>query len=287
MRKVIIALFFVVASTLIFAEGALKLSGGVGFSYMNHYALSKYSVGSAFKGILENELNGFAAGSAVVENATTKKMYNSMMVGLDLKFGGDLTYNEFGGYFSINVGIPYTISLLSPSPMDIVLKASALNKLNSSVIADTQVGLYINLFSQSPVQLYIGTGVAFNWVNHKRDLPVSSLSNLHKEDGSSIDTSSIDSISEQASTKMLGLGVNIGLTYYFSNSIGLFFSINDSCYFYDMGSDYSLVGKLTNGHDFTYKIAKDGKLANEDVASFGKNTFANNFGVKAGFSFRI
>ena len=287
MRKIVLALCFIVASSFVFAEGGLKLSGGVGFSYMNHYALSKYSVGSALKGILQNELNALTQGDAVVENATTKKMYNSMMVGLDLKFGGDLTYNEFGGYLSINVGIPYTVSLLSPSPMDIVLKASALNKLNSSIIADSQIGLYINLFSQSPVQLYIGTGVAFNWLNHRRDLPVSSLANLKKADGSNIDVSSIDSISEQATTKMLGLGINIGLTYYFSNSIGLFFSVNDSCYFYDMGSDYSLVGKLTNGHDFTYRIAKDGKLASEDVVSFGKNTFANNFGVKAGFSFRI
>lgn len=287
MKKVAITLCFVVLSSFVFTEGGLKLSGGVGFSYMNHYALSKYSVGSAFKGILQNELNALTPGDAIVENATTKKMYNSMMVGLDLKFGGDLTYNEFGGYLSINVGIPYTISLLSPSPMDIVLKASALNKLNSSVIADSQIGLYINLFSQSPVQLYIGTGLAFNWLNHRRDLPVSSLANLKKTDGSNVDISSIDSISEQATTKMLGVGINIGLTYYFSNSIGLFFSVNDSCYFYDMGSDYSLVGKLTNGHDFTYRIAKDGKLANEDVASFGKNTFANNFGVKTGFSFRI
>lgn len=287
MKKVAITLCFVVLSSFVFTEGGLKLSGGVGFSYMNHYALSKYSVGSAFKGILQNELNALTPGDAIVENATTKKMYNSMMVGLDLKFGGDLTYNEFGGYLSINVGIPYTISLLSPSPMDIVLKASALNKLNSSVIADSQIGLYINLFSQSPVQLYIGTGLAFNWLNHRRDLPVSSLANLKKTDGSNVDISSIDSISEQATTKMLGVGINIGLTYYFSNSIGLFFSVNDSCYFYDMGSDYSLVGKLTNGHDFTYRIAKDGKLANEDVASFGKNTFANNFGIKTGFSFRI
>lgn len=286
MKKIALALCFVVASSFVFAEG-FKLSGGVGFSYMNHYAISKYSVGSAFKGILESELNGLTAGSAVVENATAKKMYNSMMVGLDLKFGMDLTYNEFGGYLSANVGIPYKISFLTPSPMDVVLKASALNKLNSSIIADTQLGFYINLFSQSPVQLYMGTGLAFNWLKHKRDLPVASLSNLHKADGSNIDVSSIDSISEQVTTRMLGIGINIGLTYYFSNSIGLFFSINDSCYFYDMGSDCSLVGKLANGHDFTYKIAKDGKLASEDVASFGKNTFANNFGVKAGFSFRI
>ena len=34
-------------------------------------------------------------------------------------------------------------------------------------------------------------------------------------------------------------------------------------------------------------IAKDGKLKSSETTSFGKNSFANNFGVKAGFSFRI
>lgn len=278
-------MLFVVIGTL-FAEG-FKLSGGVGFSYMNHYALSKYTVDSSFKKLVEDELNALTKGDATVESETAKKLYNSMMVGLDIKAGRDYTYNEFGGYFSVNVGLPFDVKFLSPSPMDVALKSTTVTNLNSSFITDTQFGLYINLFTQSPVQLYIGTGLAFNWTKTMRELPVDSLSNLKKSDGSAINVSSIESISEQANVKMLGVGVNIGLTYYFSNSIGLFFSITDSCYFYDMGSDSHLVGKLSSGQTFSYRIAKDGRVGNADIASFGKNTFANNLGAKAGFAFRI
>ena len=284
-RNTIVFLLFLLSFAL-FSEG-FKLSGGVGFSYMNHYALSKYKIDSAFTNILETELGVLGKGEATVENASSKKMYNSMMVGLDLKFGRDFTYNEFGGYVSINVGFPFNVSIKTPSPMDIVLHASSLTKLNSSIITDTQAGFYINLFSSSPVQLYIGTGLAFNWAKSQRDLPITSLSSMKKSDGTPVDTSLIDSISEMSIIKMLGVGADIGLTYYFSDSIGLFFSIHDSFYFYDLGSDLSLVGKLKSGNTFTYKISKDGKLKDSDTASFGKNAFANNFGVKAGFSFRI
>lgn len=259
-------------SHLAFAEG-FKLSGGIGFSYMNHYAMSKYSVDNALKDISEN--------------STTKKMYNSMMVGLDLKFGGNLTYNEFGGYLSINVGMPYKVSMIAPSPIDVLLNATALSKLNSSLITDSQLGLYVNLFSKSPVQLYFGTGVAFNWVKSQRELSSSSLSKLHNQDGSLLDVSKIASVSEQSNTKMVGIGSIIGLTCYFSESIGFFFSIHDSFYFYDMGSDSTLIGKFSNGNDFTYRIAKDGKITNDNISTFGKNTYTNNFGVKAGFSFRV
>ena len=284
-KTIVCCLLFLISLTL-FSEG-FKLSGGVGFSYMNHYAISKYKVDSAFSNILENELGILGKGEAIVENASAKKMYNSMMVGLDLKFGRDFTYNEFGGYVSINVGFPFDVSIKMPSPMDMILHASTLTKLNSSVIADSQGGFYINLFSSSPVQLYIGTGIAFNWAKSQRDLPITSLSNIKKSDGTPIDTSLIDSISEVSIVKMLGVGTDIGLTYYFSDSIGLFFSVHNSFYFYDLGSDLSLMGKLKSGNTFTYKIAKDGKLGNSDTTSFGKNTISNNFGVKAGFSFRI
>ncbi|MGP1439926.1 MAG: hypothetical protein ACTTJ3_04205 [Treponema sp.] len=284
-RSTLSCLLFLLSLTL-FSEG-FKLSGGVGFSYMNHYALSKYKIDTALSNMLESELGVLGKGEAIVENATAKKMYNSMMAGLDLKFGRDFTYNEFGGYVSINVGFPFNVSIKTPSPMDLILHATTLTKLNSSLITDTQAGFYINLFSSSPVQLYIGTGLAFSWAKSQRDLPITSLSNIKKSDGTPIDTSLFDSISEVSIIKMLGVGTDIGLTYYFSDSIGLFFAVHNSFYFYDLGSDLNLTGKLKNGNTFTYKIAKDGKLANSDTASFGKNTIANNFGVKAGFSFRI
>ena len=286
MKRFGIILAFLLFAGLSFCEG-FKLSGGIGFAYMNHYGISKYKVDSDFKKMLEKELLGLTTGNATVETEGAKKMYNSMMVGLELRAGKEFTYNEFGGYFSLNVGIPYNVSLLAPSPMDVILQASSIKKLNSSFIADTQGGLYINLFTKRACQLYIGTGLAFNWVKSVRELPVSSLANLTKADGTPIDTSSIGSISEQNVVKMVGVGINIGLTYYFSNSIGIFFSINDSCYFRDIGSEYSLIGKLVTGQTFSYKIAKDGKISGEDVSSFGRNTFANNFGIKGGFAFRI
>lgn len=286
MKKMTLTLLLFVALSAVFAEG-FKLSGGVGFAYMNHYSLSKYKVDSAFKQLLENELNGLTKGDATVESETMKKLYNSLMVGLDIRAGRDYTYNEFGGYFSMNVGLPFDVKFLSPSPMDVALKTTTVTRLNSSFMADTQFGMYINLFTQSPVQLSVGTGLAFNWTRTMRDLPVESLKNLTKADGSPIDTSSIESIGEQSNVKMFGVGVNIALTYFFSNSIGLFFSLSNSCYFHDMGSDSQLIGKLTSGQTFSYKIAKDGKVGNANIASFGKNTFANNFAAKAGFSFRI
>lgn len=286
MKRLSFALFLFVMSLALFAEG-FKLSGGVGFAYMNHYGLSTYRVGSSFKSLIENELNALTKGDATVESTTAKKLYHAMMVGLDLRAGRDFTYNEFGGYLSVNVGLPFNVKFISPSPLDIALKSTKETKLNSSFVTDTQIGLYINLFTQSPVQLSIGSGVSFNWAKTMRDLPLSSLSNLLKADGSAINISSIESISEQSNVKMLGLGVNIGLTYFFSNSIGLLFSISDSCYFYDMGSDCQLIGRLTSGESFSYKIAKDGKIGNSEVESFGKNTYSNNFGFKAGFAFRI
>lgn len=286
MKRINIILIFLLLTSLVFSEG-FKLSGGIGFAYMNHYGISKYKVDSDFKKMLEKELSGLTSGSAIVESENAKKMYNSMMIGVDLRAGREFTYNEFGGYFSLNVGIPYNVSLLTPSPMDLVLQATSIKKLNSSFVADTQGGLYINLFTQHACQLYIGTGIAFNWVKTMRELPVSSFGNLTKSDGTPIDTSSIESISEQNIVKMVGVGINIGLTYYFSNSVGLFFSINDSCYFRDIGSEYALIGKLVSGQTFSYKIAKDGKIGGADVSSFGKNTFANNFGIKGGFAFRI
>jgi len=286
MKRLGIILAFLFLATLSFCEG-FKLSGGIGFAYMNHYAISKYKVDNDFKKMLEKELAGLTTGDAIIETESSKKLYNSMMVGLELRAGKEFTYNEFGGYFSLNVGIPYNVSLIIPSPTDVVLQASSITKLNSSFIADTQGGLYINLFNKKACQLYIGTGLAFNWVKSIRELPVSSLGNLTKLDGTPVDTSSIENISEQSVVKMVGVGINVGLTYYFSDSIGLFFSINDSCYFRDIGSEYGLVGKLITGQTFSYKVAKDGKISGEDVSSFGRHTFANNFGIKGGFAFRI
>jgi len=286
MKKIGLTLLLFFALSVVFAEG-FKLSGGVGFAYMNHYGLSKYKVDSAFKKLVEDELNGLTKGDATVESETAKKMYNSLMVGIDIRAGRDFTYNEFGGYFSMNVGLPFDVKFMSYSPMDVALKTTTVTHLNSSFLADTQFGMYINLFTQSPVQLSIGSGLAFNWTRTMRELPVESLKNLTKADGNPIDTSSIESISEQSNVKMFGVGVNIALTYFFSNSIGVFFSLNNSCYFYDMGSDSQLTGKLNSGQTFSYKIAKDGKVGNADIASFGKNTFANNFASKVGFSFRI
>lgn len=79
----------------------------------------------------------------------------------------------------------------------------------------------------------------------------------------------------------------MGLLAIFLKALVFFFSIHDSFYFYDMGSDSTLIGKFSNGNDFTYRIAKDGKITNDNISTFGKNTYTNNFGVKAGFSFRV
>lgn len=286
MRKFSLALLMFVVLGALFAEG-FKLSGGVGFAYMNHYGISKYKVDSAFKKLVEDELNALTKGDATVESEAAKKLYNSLMVGLDIRAGRDFTYNEFGGYFSVNVGLPFDVKFISQSPMDIALKSTGITRLNSSFITDAQFGMYVTLFTQNSVQLSIGTGLAFNWARTMRELPVESLANLTKSDGAPINTSSIESISERSDVKMFGAGVSVSLTYFFSNSIGLFFSVNNSCYFHDMGSDSHLIGKLGSGQTFSYKIAKDGKIGNADVASFGRNIFANNFAAKAGFSFRI
>lgn len=286
MKRISVFLAFLLLANLSFCEG-FKLSGGIGFAYMNHYAISQYRVDNEFREKLQKELAGLTQGNAVVETEGAKKIYNSVMIGLELRAGKQFTYNEFGGYFSLNVGMPYNVSLLSPSPMDVVLQATSISKLNSSFITDTQAGLYVNLFNKRACQLYIGTGIAFSWVKSMRELPVSSLSNLNKSDGTPIDTSSIENINEQSIVKMTGMGINIGLTYYFSNTLGLFFSINDSWYFQDMGSEYNLVGKLVTGQAFSYKIARNGKIGDEDVSSFGRNVFANNFGFKGGIAFRI
>lgn len=286
MKKIKLTIVLLVVMEALCAEG-FKLSGGAGFGYMNHYVISKYEANGSFKELIEPEPNALTKGNATVDSEIAKKLYNSLMVGLDVRLGGSFTYSEFGGYFSMNLGFPFDVKLLSPSPLDVFLKSTNATTLNSSFITDTQAGLYVNLFAKRPLQLSLGAGLAFNWTRVAKELPVGSISALNGVNNSPFGTSSIESISEKSDVKMVGVGFKVGVTYFFSKSVGFFCSLNNSCYFHDMANDWQLIGKLGSGETFTYKIEKDGKIGNADVANFGTNSFANNFMTKVGFSFKI
>ena len=83
---------------------------------------------------------------------------------------------------------------------------------------------------------------------------------------------------------MLGIGVDVGIKYFFTQHIGIVMDIKDTVYFLPLLNKRFYRGTDVHGRDFTYTITKGNT---EDVKSLIKHSWANNFNIRLGVAFRL
>lgn len=273
MKKII---FIILAFGCMFSLSAfdfMDISGDIGLGYMNHNMVTVYndSLKTNLAGGLEAALG---EGNLTMDAPRSVDSYNALALGLKLK----VSYV----YANISVGFPFAQIPTGNDPLGDKLKAmGATNRLNNSVIVDSQIGLGINILKSLPVNIFVGGGLGINYIQTKRKLPdefvktiVDPITNqpVAKE------------LNETRSIAMSGLGFTVALNYYFTKNIGISFDIKDTVYFIPMSNKRYYKGKTINGSGFTYTITKEKK---QDIQSLIKYSWANNLALRLAVAFKL
>lgn len=232
-RKLFVTVFMLLlAAGSVFAEG---ISISFGPAYTNYFIRSKVdgesSIGS-IKGVL---------GDAFGKNKD--EVINAAGFAVDIR--GKLFYAM------LQMAFP------SKTHSDLLKGGSSALK-NSALIFDSQLGIGMTLFKDSPFNLFLGAGIGFNtmYSNQKVKIP------------------SYGEVSYAKTDFMLGVGVNVLASFYFTKIIGIYGGLADTVYMAPIKAQrkFTVAGK-----DYTLDSAS-GNV---------KNSIANSFNLKLGLSIRF
>ncbi|WP_253685471.1 MULTISPECIES: hypothetical protein [unclassified Treponema] len=255
------------------AFDVMDISGDIGLGYMNHNMVTVYndSLKTNLAGGLEAALG---EGNLTMDAPRSVDSYNALALGLKLK----VSYV----YANISVGFPFTQVPTGDDPLGEKLKAmGATNRLNNSVIVDSQIGLGINILKSLPVNIFVGGGLGINYIQTKRKLPDEFVQTIVDPiTGNPV----AKELNETRSIAMSGLGFTVALNYYFTKNIGISFDIKDTVYFIPMSNKRYYKGKAINGSGFTYTITKEKK---QDIQSLIKYSWANNLALRLAVAFKL
>lgn len=143
MKKI---LFIILALSCMFSLSAfdfMDISGDVGIGYMNHNMVTVYK--DALKNNLADGLGAaLGPGNLTMDAPRSVDSYNALAIGVKLK----MDYL----YANISIGFPFTQIPTGEDPLGQKLKEiGATNKLDNSVIVDSQIGFGINILKSSPL----------------------------------------------------------------------------------------------------------------------------------------
>ncbi|EMB23923.1 DUF2715 domain-containing protein [Treponema denticola] len=251
----------------------MNISGDVGIGYMNHNMVTVYndSLKTNLAGGLEAALGH---GNLTMDAPRSVDSYNALAIGLKLK----MDYL----YANISVGFPFTQIPTGEDPLGAKLKAiGATNKLDNSVIVDSQIGLGINILKSSPLNFFVGGGLGINYIQTKRKLPDEFVKTIKDPVTNAVLAKELN---ETRSIAMAGLGINVAVNYYFTKNIGISFDIKDTVYFIPMSNQRYYKGKAINGSGFTYTITKEKE---KDIKSLIKYSWANNLALRLAVAFKL
>lgn len=273
MKKII---FIILALSCMFSLSAfdfMDISGDVGLGYMNHNMVTVYNTDTLKTNLEEGLEPALGSGNLKMDAPRSVDTYNALAIGLKLK----ISYV----YANISVGFPFTQIPTGDDPLGQKLKdMGATNKLNNSVIVDSQIGLGINILKSLPVNIFVGGGLGINYIQTKRKLPDEFVKTIKDKHGNIV----AKELNETRSIAMAGLGINVAVNYYFTKNIGISFDIKDTVYFIPMSNQRYYKGKAINGSGFTYTITKDDK---QDIKSLIKYSWANNLALRLAVAFKL
>jgi len=273
MKKII---FIILALSCMFSLSAfdfMDISGDVGLGYMNHNMVTVYNTDTLKTNLADGLGAALGSGNLKMDAPKSVDTYNALAIGLKLK----ISYV----YANISVGFPFTQIPTGDDPLGQKLKdMGATNKLNNSVIVDSQIGLGINILKSLPVNIFVGGGLGINYIQTKRKLPDEFVKTIKDKHGNLV----AKELNETRSVAMAGLGINVAVNYYFTKNIGISFDIKDTVYFIPMSNQRYYKGKAINGSGFTYTITKDDK---QDIKSLIKYSWANNLALRLAVAFKL
>ncbi len=274
MKKKIFAIVLVLcfSFTALSALG-IDLSGDVGLGYMNYVIITEYENSALEEDLKEGLESAVGTGNLTMDNPKSKDTYNALNIGLSLK------YSYF--YTNLAIAFPFTQVPSGQDPLGEKLKdMGASNKIKGSIIFDSQFGAGITLFKKTDLNIFLGGAVGFNYIRTKRELPQKFVDTIKGDDGKVL----AKSLTEIRSKAMLGLGVDVGVRYFFTDHIGIGLDLKDTVYFLPLSTKRYYKGTAKNGGSFTYTITKDGT---EDIKSLIKYSWANNFSMRLGMAFKL
>ena len=273
MKKI---LFIILALSCMFSLSAfdfMDISGDVGIGYMNHNMVTVYK--DALKNNLADGLGAaLGPGNLTMDAPRSVDSYNALAIGVKLK----MDYL----YANISIGFPFTQIPTGEDPLGQKLKEiGATNKLDNSVIVDSQIGFGINILKSSPLNFFVGGGLGINYIQTKRKLPDEYVKTITDPVTHEVLAKELN---ETRSIAMAGLGINVAVNYYFTKNIGISFDIKDTVYFIPMSNQRYYKGKAINGSGFTYTIIKEKK---QDIQSLIKYSWANTLALRLAVAFKL
>ena len=242
MKKMFLCMF--IGLTLI---TPLAFSDGVDFSaqispvgYMNFNVWTKYNK-DTLTDISDKIRELFK------EDTFFQDGYNMYTLGTDIRVGL--------AYLTLNVGFPRRIT-----SNDIKELGKTLEK--NSFIFNGQLGCGGTFFKESPVNLFVGGGISFDVIKTTRNI-------LNGVFGS-----------EDRLIAVMGLGLNVGVSFYFLPNIGLFAGVTDNLSFIQLSNQrYYTLGGLT----FSFNE----KTNEKDIKKMISGLVANNFTARLGIAFKL
>lgn len=265
MKKIIFGITALLMSTAVMAEGIGLTINIDPIGYMNHTITTTYNGVGAFNKELEQQLKAtLGEGNLKVENQKQRDVYNAYALGLDVR------YSFF--YLSLALGLPAKIYTSGFDPVAAAYPDAYKNstKIGGTIILDGQIGGSVDLMKllkkNDKLSVYLGGGLAVNYVHVKRDISKdSSLKIL------------LGLNTEQRNIVQMGLGLQTGVTYKFLPNVGIHVGLSDSLLFVKLYSQRKFTGTTSSGVTYSYFLTENGK-DNEAI----KYQFANNFVVRLG-----
>ena len=271
MRKIVFSVVIFSCMLSLSAFDFLDISGDVGLGYMNHNMVTVYNTDTLKTDLKEGLESALGSGNLTLDAPRSVDSYNAFALGLKLK----ISYL----YANISVGFPFAQIPTGDDPLGAQLKEiGATNKLDNSVIVDSQIGLGITILKSLPVNIFVGGGLGINYIQTKRKLPDEYVKTIKDKHGNIV----AKELNETRSIAMSGLGFNVALNYYFTKNIGISFDIKDTVYFIPFSNQRYYKGKAINGSGFTYTITNE-----KDIKSLIKYSWANNLVLRLAVAFKL
>ena len=273
MKKIFFVLTAVFCTGLLAAGDILDISGDIGLGYMNYSMFTTFR-SSALKSQLKEGLSSaLGEGNLKYDEPKSSDYYNALGLGLSVKVSYFFT--------NLTVGFPFRQIPTGYDPLSAKLNTAGIsNKLTNSVILDWQLGGGFTLFKNRPLNIFLGAALGIGYVRTSRHLPQSFVKTVTDSHGNAV----ASRLNEIRSITMFGIGVDVGIKYFFTQHIGIVMDIKDTVYFLPLLNKRFYRGTDVHGRDFTYTITKGNT---EDVKSLIKHSWANNFNIRLGVAFRL
>jgi len=272
MKKKIVFVFIglTLIAPFLFSAG-FDISGQVSpIGFMNFSVWTKYKEGSFPDALKEAEKklsDAVGTGQLVSRDKFIHDSYNAYTIGAD--------FNVRNMYVTLNVGFPLqTVTQGGIDPLNSFLKNSGnpnAKLTGGSFIFNGQIGGGITLFRSLPLNVFLGAGIGFDFIKTTRKiedglLPVGS------------------GWTEERLMGLLGIGVNVGVSYYFIPHVGLFAGVTDNLSLIQM---FNQRYYKSPAYYFFVNGDKNGKDGKKDINKLISVLVANNVAIRLGVALKL